>query len=99
MMSVKNSTSVFGLIIGLLCMFMLFQGIACDADYPQALTKSLLYYDGQRSGKLSLNGRVAWRGDSGLKDGADAGVTSLICMHACIIYSRSIYPLMYQYNT
>ncbi|TYK24539.1 endoglucanase 13-like [Cucumis melo var. makuwa] len=44
------------------------------ADYGTALTKSLLYYEAQRSGKLPRNQRVKWRGDSGLQDGNDVGV-------------------------
>ncbi|XP_024196543.2 endoglucanase 13 [Rosa chinensis] len=76
-MSVQSSRRVFGLVIGSLSMLLLFQGIACEADYTQALAKSLLYYEGQRSGKLPPIGklqRVAWRGDSGLEDGSDAGI-------------------------
>ncbi|XBJ22588.1 hypothetical protein VPH35_000959 [Triticum aestivum] len=50
---------------------------ACQAaqrDYATALTKSLLYFEAQRSGKLPPTRRVQWRGDSALKDGADHGV-------------------------
>ncbi|CAK7349943.1 unnamed protein product [Dovyalis caffra] len=47
---------------------------AISIDYGAALTKSLLYYEAQRSGKLPPNQRVQWRGDSGLKDGSDAGI-------------------------
>ncbi|KAH7679579.1 Glycoside hydrolase family 9 protein [Dioscorea alata] len=43
-------------------------------DYHQALSKSILYFEAQRSGKLPANQRVQWRGDSALNDGADAGV-------------------------
>ncbi|KAB2623988.1 endoglucanase 15-like [Pyrus ussuriensis x Pyrus communis] len=66
---------VFGL-VGCLLLVML-HGIACQVDYHAALTKSLLYFEGQRSGKLPDNNklqRVQWRGDSALKDGADAGI-------------------------
>ncbi|KAL3739070.1 hypothetical protein ACJRO7_020464 [Eucalyptus globulus] len=44
------------------------------SDYGTALTKSLLYFKAQRSGKLPPNQRVQWRGDSGLQDGGDAGI-------------------------
>ncbi|KAK9159108.1 hypothetical protein Scep_005682 [Stephania cephalantha] len=50
------------------------QEITCHADYKAALTKSLLYFEAQRSGKLPLNQRVHWRGDSGLHDGSDAKI-------------------------
>ncbi|KAK1382259.1 Endoglucanase [Heracleum sosnowskyi] len=43
-------------------------------DYYSALNKSLLFFEGQRSGKLPANQRVKWRGDSGLSDGSAARV-------------------------
>ncbi|VVB03362.1 unnamed protein product [Arabis nemorensis] len=43
-------------------------------DYGDALTKSLLYFEAQRSGKLPPNQRVNWRGDSALRDGSDAHI-------------------------
>ncbi|XP_027359561.1 endoglucanase 13-like [Abrus precatorius] len=45
-----------------------------SADYQMALKKSLLFFEGQRSGKLPPNQRVNWRGDSGLTDGHDANI-------------------------
>lgn len=38
-------------------------------NYKEALTKSLLFLEAQRSGKLPPKPRVPWRGDSGLDDG------------------------------
>ncbi|MCO5562311.1 hypothetical protein L7F22_015937 [Adiantum nelumboides] len=46
-------------------------------DYADALQKSLLFFEGQRSGKLPANQRVWWRGDSGLGDGKSEGVDLL----------------------
>ncbi|KAK8936819.1 Endoglucanase 13 [Platanthera zijinensis] len=43
------------------------------SDYKQALTKSILYFEAQRSGKLPSNQRATWRADSALRDGSDAG--------------------------
>ncbi|MCO5583498.1 hypothetical protein L7F22_037409 [Adiantum nelumboides] len=43
-------------------------------NYSDALTKSLLFLEVQRSGKLPLNQRVTWRGDSALLDGSDVNV-------------------------
>lgn len=40
-----------------------------EFDYKDALEKSLLFYEGQRSGKLPVTQRMAWRGDSALVDG------------------------------
>nr|CAB3445607.1 unnamed protein product [Digitaria exilis] len=43
-------------------------------DYRDALSKSLLYFEAQRSGRLPYNQRVRWRGHSGLTDGLEQGV-------------------------
>ncbi|XP_042067167.1 endoglucanase 13-like [Salvia splendens] len=43
-------------------------------DYGAALTKSLLFFEAQRSGNLPSNQRIKWRGDSALNDGNDAGM-------------------------
>ncbi|KAJ1382275.1 Six-hairpin glycosidase superfamily [Sesbania bispinosa] len=45
-----------------------------DLNYKEALTKSLIFLEAQRSGKLPSNNRVPWRGDSGLDDGKLANV-------------------------
>lgn len=43
-------------------------------NYGEALQKSLMFYELQRSGKLPADKRDNWRGDSGLNDGSDAGI-------------------------
>uniref|UniRef100_A0ACD5YGM5 Uncharacterized protein n=1 Tax=Avena sativa TaxID=4498 RepID=A0ACD5YGM5_AVESA len=43
-------------------------------DYGDALSKSLLYFEAQRSGRLPYNQRVKWRGHSGITDGLQQGV-------------------------
>ncbi|KAL8529770.1 hypothetical protein ACS0TY_006995 [Phlomoides rotata] len=43
-------------------------------DYGDALDKTLLFFEAQRSGKLPVTQRVKWRGDSGLHDGYAQGV-------------------------
>jgi len=40
---------------------------AATFDYNLALSKSILFYEAQRSGKL-INNRIPWRGDSFLTD-------------------------------
>lgn len=45
-----------------------------DFNYGEALQKSLLFYELQRSGDLPEQVRCNWRGDSALDDGADAGL-------------------------
>ncbi|KAH7667580.1 Glycoside hydrolase family 9 protein [Dioscorea alata] len=55
------------------CIFLFFIQSHASVDYSQALTKSLLFFEGQRSGKLPSQ-RIQWRGDSALKDGSDNGI-------------------------
>ncbi|XP_028756044.1 endoglucanase 1-like [Neltuma alba] len=39
-------------------------------QYRDALQKSILFFEGQRSGKLPSNQNLTWRGDSALSDGS-----------------------------
>jgi endoglucanase len=41
--------------------------------YGEAIQKSFLFYEAQRSGDLPNDNRIEWRGDSALKDGSDVG--------------------------
>ncbi|KMT18186.1 hypothetical protein BVRB_2g023590 [Beta vulgaris subsp. vulgaris] len=68
MASTINNFSLLFVLISLLI-----HGVI-SINYKQALSKSLLYFEAQRSGKLPAHQRVTWRGNSGLKDGQDAGV-------------------------
>ena len=46
-------------------------------NYAEALQKSILFFEAQRSGSLSTSSiptRLAWRGDAQLTDGADVGL-------------------------
>lgn len=45
-----------------------------EFNYGEALQKSILFYDLQRSGKLHEDSRTNWRGDSCLNDGSDVGL-------------------------
>ncbi|HBE16690.1 MAG TPA: endoglucanase [Cyanobacteria bacterium UBA11149] len=47
------------------------QSSAHKYNYGEVLQKAIYFYEAQRSGKLPVNNRVEWRGDSGLNDGAD----------------------------
>ncbi|KAJ6743345.1 ENDO-14-BETA-GLUCANASE [Salix viminalis] len=51
-----------------------FVAVNATFDYKDALTKSLIFLEAQRSGKLPPNHRPQWRGDSGLDDGKLANV-------------------------
>ncbi|KAM7255596.1 hypothetical protein ACFE04_008494 [Oxalis oulophora] len=43
-------------------------------DYCDALSKCILFFEGQRSGKLPSSQRLTWRKDSALRDGFDVGM-------------------------
>lgn len=47
-------------------------------DYADAVGKAILFFEGQRSGKLPSNQRVQWRGDSALSDGKLQNVYDII---------------------
>ncbi|TQD76566.1 hypothetical protein C1H46_037896 [Malus baccata] len=49
------------------------QTFASQNNYKDALSKCLLFFEGQRSGKLPPSQRLTWRKDSALKDGSDIG--------------------------
>ncbi|XP_064968014.1 endoglucanase 11-like isoform X1 [Musa acuminata AAA Group] len=43
-------------------------------NYADALRKSILFFEGQRSGRLPGDQRITWRSNSGLSDGSAANV-------------------------
>ncbi|RRT82371.1 hypothetical protein B296_00009077 [Ensete ventricosum] len=49
-------------------------GVSGDPDYHDALSKSLLFFQGQRSGKLPPDQSLTWRANSGLTDGSAENV-------------------------
>ncbi|XP_026384986.1 endoglucanase 12-like [Papaver somniferum] len=53
---------------------LLFVQRVASVDYKEALTKSLLYFEAQRSGILPPNQRVTWRDNSALEDGQKSQV-------------------------
>jgi hypothetical protein len=65
-------------------------------DYGDALHKSILFFEGQRSGRLPPNQRLRWRQDSAIHDGAEAGVRTGVCLslsfsnpsHSCAHHPR-----------
>nr|XP_011470097.1 PREDICTED: endoglucanase 4-like isoform X2 [Fragaria vesca subsp. vesca] len=48
--------------------------VKASQDYGDALTKSILFFEGQRSGKIPSTQRMTWRKDSALHDGLQIGV-------------------------
>ena len=67
------------LVIMLVCIFMAFQSLEA-LDYGDALNKSILFFEGQRSGKLPVNQRVLWRADSALSDGQPDNVKLILLL-------------------
>ncbi|XP_075654070.1 endoglucanase 16 [Castanea sativa] len=61
-----------------LAWLILFEGLLVavngNINYKDALTKSLIFLEAQRSGKLPPNSRLSWRGDSALNDGKEENV-------------------------
>lgn len=53
-------------------------GTVYSQGYRDALTKSILFFEGQRSGYLPSSQRLTWRKNSGLQDGKDAKVRELL---------------------
>ena len=43
-------------------------------NYKDALAKSILFFEGQRSGRLPTGQQITWRSNSGLSDGSLAHV-------------------------
>lgn len=74
----------------LLPLFFIFSN-ASAFDYAEALTKSLLYFEAQRSGRLPYNQRVPWRDHSGLTDGLEQGVKLIISLAQEIILNKNMH--------
>ncbi|GFQ07505.1 endoglucanase 9 [Phtheirospermum japonicum] len=68
----KNGSQYY-LFILLFCLPFIIRG-GDEYNYKEALTKSILFFEGQRSGELPPNQRLNWRADSALYDGNEAGV-------------------------
>ncbi|KAH9302413.1 hypothetical protein KI387_013996, partial [Taxus chinensis] len=68
----------------LLVIALVFLGSAEAKNYcGEALRKSIIFFEAQRSGKLTHNRRVILRGDSGLGDGSANGVGDGFSDHKC----------------
>jgi len=67
------TTSMGGVLVVVLLLWSL-MGNSDAFDYSDALEKSLMFYEGQRSGALPDDQRMLWRGNSALNDGSESGV-------------------------
>lgn len=83
-----STLSLFSLIISVLVVILLGTDIgnvqlvqAGNPNYGDALAKSILFFQGQRSGKLPSGPaqQITWRSNSGLSDGRLAQVNRYIC--------------------
>ena len=63
------------MLLVLVVMMMVVVTKVASNDYGDVLSKSILFFEGQRSGKLPPNQRMTWRKDSALRDGSDIGVS------------------------
>ncbi|KAJ0963026.1 hypothetical protein J5N97_028148 [Dioscorea zingiberensis] len=61
-------------LLHLLLVLVPFAAVDAGHDYGKALSKSILFFEAQRSGYLPRNQRVSWRANSGLMDGKTSGV-------------------------
>jgi hypothetical protein len=64
-------------------------------EYYDALEKSILFFEGQRSGRLPSNQKLTWRGDSGLSDGSSYHVLCLMLLkynkHVNYLFDHSLH--------
>ncbi|KAM7475070.1 hypothetical protein LguiB_022313 [Lonicera macranthoides] len=72
----KSSSSLYPLIF--LLSFLLVHQFPCyesaSHDYLDALSKSIIFFEGQRSGFLPQDQKISWRANSGLGDGSTMNV-------------------------
>lgn len=73
-----------------------------EHDYGEALSKSILFFEGQRSGKLPPTQRMTWRKDSALQDGSQLADTRFFdkvtnLPFICIYINSTLILLIYIY--
>ncbi|OIW17390.1 hypothetical protein TanjilG_22502 [Lupinus angustifolius] len=60
--------------MALLTLLLIVSNVQCNPNYGEALAKSLLFFQGQRSGRIPQDQQITWRSNSGLYDGHQANV-------------------------
>lgn len=75
--------NIYTMSIKTMCLLLAFSHVFSSSlvsafDYADALEKSILFFEAQRSGKLPSDQRVKWRGDSGMSDGSSYNVSILL---------------------
>ncbi|KAH0979185.1 hypothetical protein GBA52_006362 [Prunus armeniaca] len=64
---------IVGLVVAVMVAMVMRVVCSQSHDYGDALSKSILFFEGQRSGKLPSSQRMTWRKDSALRDGYEIG--------------------------
>ncbi|XP_022939675.1 endoglucanase 8-like [Cucurbita moschata] len=72
--TMASSTSPLFPATAILLLLLLSPPAAAQHDYYDALHKCILFFEGQRSGKLPPDQRLKWRHDSAIHDGASVGI-------------------------
>ena len=75
--TIETMSQVQMLLVLVVMMMVVVTKVASN-DYGDVLSKSILFFEGQRSGKLPPNQRMIWRKDSALRDGFDIGASLFI---------------------
>ncbi|KAF5188569.1 Endoglucanase [Thalictrum thalictroides] len=70
----KGGAHPKSLIFFLLVLFLCCVHVDGHPNYKDALSKAILFFQGQRSGKLPSDQKLTWRSNSGLSDGSAAQV-------------------------
>lgn len=70
------SLSTRRLLVLLFSLFFVSFRVEGHPNYGDALAKSVLFFQGQRSGRLPSDQKITWRADSGLSDGSAANVST-----------------------
>ncbi|KAF5184840.1 Endoglucanase [Thalictrum thalictroides] len=75
-MRLRFSSISLMLLLFVLGVVLIVQVVSNDVkhNYADALSKSILFFEGQRSGRLPSSQRMKWRKDSALHDGNDIGM-------------------------
>lgn len=83
-----NMVVVSKLSLLLTMMMMITMVKSVSLNYSDALTKSILFFEGQRSGKLPSSQRMTWRKDSALHDGCDILVSKFSIIFIFVVTQR-----------
>lgn len=85
---------IVGLVVAVMAAMVMMVACSQSHDYGDALSKSILFFEGQRSGKLPSSQRMTWRKDSALRDGYEIGVSlsfSLVYVGSFLNFTDSYY--------